>query len=315
MTNPSQQVMIDPINPIPIPWQLKNSAQWVTWQAGPLQSSGKFAKYPVHPQKLYKLDAHQSTNQMSFDSAMMAMQSNKGISGVGYVMSGGILNHSAHGEALYLVGIDIDEKAGLSNAQLHNIWINLSKPYVEVSPSKKGIRMFCLSKELVLNRNQNGLEMYSSGRFLTVTGWSGKGQLKECTDAVNKLHTAWFGSPEIRIRKTAPIITSSQPETPRTIAWAEEVLGYINPDCDYEQYRNVIWGIQALGWVCGESLQRHWSLGAPHRFTEDGLTVIQSSFDGRLGGITFGTVVHYAKLNGYVSAPKSASPNLLAGLL
>ncbi len=125
----------------------------------------------------------------------------------------------------------------------------------------------------------------------------------------------WFKPKTNTVRAAPATIICSKPETPRTTAWAKEVLAYVNPDCDYEQYRNVIWGIQALGWVCGESLQRDWSLGAPHRFTEDGLTVIQSSFDDRPGGITFGTVVHYAKQYGYAAIPKSASPNLLAGLL
>lgn len=306
---------IDPVNPAPIPSLLKNSPHWVAWQAGTIQPNGKFAKYPVHPQKSYKIDAHYRSNQMSFDAAISAAHCNPAVSGIGFVMTGASMSHNDAAEPLYLVGIDIDEKAGISDAELHNMWIALGKPYVEVSPSKKGIRMFCLSKVLIDNRNQNGLEMYSSRRFLTVTGWSGKGQLKDCSAAIDELHEKWFAPAKITVRPAAAAIDCTKPETPRTVAWAEEVLSHVSSDCDYEQYRNVIWGIQALGWVCGESLQRQWSLGAPHRFTEDGLTVIQSSFDGRPGGITFGTVVHYAKLNGYASTPKSTGSNLLAGLL
>lgn len=315
MNNKTTLPAIDPVNPEPIPSLLKDSPRWVTWQAGPIQPSGKFAKYPVHPEKGFKVDAHQAENQMPFDAAIKAAQSNRIASGIGYVMTGSILTRCNDGEPLNLIGIDIDEKAGMSGDQLHDIWTSLDKPYVEVSPSKKGIRMFCLSKMLVDNRNQNGLEMYSSRRFLTVTGWSGKGQLKDCTAAINSLHAQWFNTTKIKIKRAEPKLTCATPETPRTIAWVEEVLSHISPDCDYEQYRNVIWGIQALGWACGESLQRRWSLGAPHRFTEDGLTVIQSSFDGRPGGITFGTVVHYAKLNGYASTAKTTGSNLLAGLL
>ena len=315
MNNSTAIPVIDPANSEPIPLLLRNSPQWVTWQAGPLQPNGKFAKYPIHPKKGHKVDAHRASNQMPFDTAMNAAHCNLAVSGIGFVMTGTILTQNEANEPLYLVGIDMDEKAGISYEQLHHVWITLGKPYVEVSPSKKGIRMFCLSRVLIDNRNQNGLEMYTSRRFLTVTGWSGKGQLKDCTAAINELHMKWFKPKTNTVRAAPATIICSKPETPRTTVWAKEVLAYVNPDCDYEQYRNVIWGIQALGWVCGESLQRDWSLGAPHRFTEDGLTVIQSSFDDRPGGITFGTVVHYAKQYGYAAIPKSASPNLLAGLL
>lgn len=248
--------VIDPVNPTPIPSLLKNSSHWVLWQAGTIQPNGKFAKYPVHPDKGYKVDAHQATNQMSFDTAMHAAQYNKITGGIGYVMTGTALTRNEADEPLYLVGIDIDEKAGMSDEQLHDVWTSLGKPYVEVSPSKKGVRMFCLSTDLIDNRNQNGLEMYSSKRFLTVTGWAGKGLLKDCTVAINALHTQWFTPPVKAVQRTISTIVGITPETPRNIAWAEEVLAHISPDCDYEQYRNVIWGVQALGWTCGESLQR-----------------------------------------------------------
>lgn len=173
--------VIDPVNPVPIPSLLKNSPHWVTWQAGTIRPSGKFAKYTVHPDKGYKVDARQAANQMPFDTAMHAALFNKIAGGIGFVMTGSALAQNEADEPLYLVGIDIDEKAVISDGQLHDIWTSLGKPYVEVSPSKKGVRMFCLSTDLIQNRNQNGLEMYSSKRFLTVTGWSGKGQLKDCT--------------------------------------------------------------------------------------------------------------------------------------
>jgi primase-polymerase (primpol)-like protein len=146
--------VIDPVNPVPIPSLLKNSPHWVTWQAGTIRPSGKFAKYTVHPDKGYKVDARQAANQMPFDTAMHAALFNKIAGGIGFVMTGSALTQNEADEPLYLV---------------------------ELSPSKKGIRMFCLSTDLIQNRNQNGLEMYSSKRFLTVTGWSGKGQLKDCT--------------------------------------------------------------------------------------------------------------------------------------
>ena len=80
-----------------------------------------------------------------------------------------------------------------------------------------------------------------------------------------------------------------------------EMLESIDPDCDYETYRNVIWSIEAIGWTDSEDMGRRWSLGAPDRFSEDAFTIIRSSFDDRRGGITFGSLVHYAKNEGWKS--------------
>ena len=125
--------VIDPVNPEPIPSLLKDSPHWVTWRAGTIQPNGKFAKYPVHPGKGYKVDAHQTANQMPFDQAMHAALHNKITSGIGFVMTGSALTQNEDDEPLYLVGIDIDEKAGISGEQLHDIWTSLGKPYVDVN--------------------------------------------------------------------------------------------------------------------------------------------------------------------------------------
>ena len=81
-----------------------------------------------------------------------------------------------------------------------------------------------------------------------------------------------------------------------------DMLSHINADCSYEIYRNVIWAIESTEWNCTEMIQRQWSMVASDRFTEDGLTIIKASFDRRNGGITLGTLVHYAKLAGYQPA-------------
>ena len=56
--------------------------------------------------------------------------------------------------------------------KLKELWVRLGQPYVEASPSGKGLRMFALSTELLKGGNDgNGHELYCSGRFMTVT-WS-----------------------------------------------------------------------------------------------------------------------------------------------
>ena len=77
------------------------------------------------------------------------------------------------------------------------------------------------------------------------------------------------------------------------------MLSFIDADCSYEMYRNIIWAIESTGWSCAEEIERAWSHTAPERFTEDGLTIIRSSFDYRERGITMGTLVHLARAFGY----------------
>ncbi len=292
---------LDSLNPAPIPSLMKSISRWVIWKPGKVGIDGKFAKYPVHTSAGYKVDAHNPQNQCSFTTAygIASLQDNVGI---GFVLNGAPVSCSDKGDPLYLIAIDIDSKSEINEAQLKELWIQLNKTYIEISPSKKGLRLFCLSKDLVENRNANGKEIYVSKRFLTVTGWEGKGNLQDCTKEIKAIHATWFPT-KINAGDTSRCNYHPLPDTPRNRAWVYELLGYINPDCEYEIYRNVIWGIEYIGWTDCEDIGRKWSLGVPGRFSEDAFTVIRSSFDDRRGGITFGTLVHYAKLGGWRSAP------------
>lgn len=302
MTSPK----IQPIHAHNIPLLMVAEDKWVNWKAGLLDADGKFAKYPIHPLNDYKIDAHNKANQTSFNKAL-SNGSQPHVSGIGYVLDGSSITTDAGGAPLYLAGVDIDFKANLSPADVDDVWRTLGCPYIETSPSGRGVRIFCLTKKPIPNKNQNGYEVYSSKRFLTVTGWNAKGCLVDCTDALEKLIQLWFPVKQtsaVSKVKSKALNTYPPEETPRHIAWAEELLSYINPDCSYETYRNVIWALEATGWSCIDDIQRNWSLGAPERFTEDGLTVIKASFDDRAGGITFGTLVHYAKEGGYQNQTK-----------
>lgn len=292
---------IAPVQAQHIPNLMQIQDRWVNWQAGIIDADGKFAKYPIHPLNDFKIDAHNKVNQTSFSKALTnASQSH--VNGIGYVLDGSPITTDDSGLPLYLAGVDIDFKANLSPADIDEIWLSMGCPYIEISPSGKGVRIFCLTRQPIPNKNQNGYEVYSSKRFLTVTGWNAKGGLVDCTDALGFLIQSWFPVKHVlgyNKAKSKSLNTYPPEETPRHVAWVLELLTFIDPDCSYETYRNVIWALEATGWSCIEDIQRKWSLGAAERFTEDGLTVIKASFDYRDGGITFGTLVHYARLGGY----------------
>lgn len=99
-----------------------------------------------------------------------------------------------------------------------------------------------------------------------------------------------------RLLCSAPILS---PETPRQVAILKQQLGCINADCDYDTYRNVIWGIASTGWSCAYKLALEWSLTAEHRFEEHTLDALFCSYDpDRDDRITAGTIHHYAKQAG-----------------
>ena len=288
------------VDPESISTTLKDQESWVCWTAGAINKKGKFPKYPVHPKLGYKINAHKSENHLTFNMAVKAV-SNGYADGVGFVLKDEYIVFNDY--PMIIVGIDIDNGSNLSTGQIDELWEELGRPYSELSPSRLGRRMFCLSREPIDNRNQDGLEMYYSGRFLTVTGWDAKGEMADCTDAIKRVHERWFPTKQVSQKSTKSGALKFPPEeTPRKIAWVMEMLSYINADCSYEIYRNVIWAIESTEWNCTEMIQRQWSMGAPGRFTEDGLTIIKASFDRRNGGITLGTLVHYAKLAGYQSS-------------
>ncbi len=290
-----------PVQAQNIPQILQAKDDWVNWQAGLLDENGKFAKYPICPISGYKIDAHNKANQISFEKALLNT-SKPHISGIGFVLDGEPITTNSDRQPLYLAGVDIDFKANLSPADVDEIWLSMGCPYIETSPSGRGVRIFCLTKQPIPNRNQNGYEVYSSKRFLTVTGWNAKGNLIDCTESLEQLINSWFPVKQLsRMGKAKSKSFNTYPpeETPRNKAWVMELLSFIDSDCSYDDYRNVIWALEATGWRCIYDIQRNWSLGAPERFSEDGLTVIKASFDHRDGGITFGTLVHYARLGGY----------------
>jgi len=95
------------------------------------------------------------------------------------------------------------------------------------------------------------------------------------------------------------VVLITTPETPRQEATIRHQLTFIDADCDYETYRNTIWGIASTGWQCAYQIAFDWSLTAEHRFEEHTLDALFYSYDpNRDDRITAGTIYHYAKHGG-----------------
>lgn len=87
------------------------------------------------------------------------------------------------------------------------------------------------------------------------------------------------------------------PETNENIALVEAMLAGMNPDMPYPEWRDAVWSVAATGWDRSYELARTFSeRGAS--WNEDAFNLVWDSFD-CARGIGFGTLVHYARQEGY----------------
>jgi hypothetical protein len=188
----------------------------------------------------------------------------------------------------------------LNSLETQEIWTAAGKPYREISPSGKGVRMFALSRELYRGGNaRNGREFYCSGRYVSVTGDSALGEITDKTEYLNNIHDQWFMKMHQKLKFNQGN-NYSERETPRKIARIEEMLSFISADCDYEKYRNIVWAILSTGWDCAEALCLKWSKSCPSRFDEKTLSTLIRSFSiERDQKPTIASIVYLAKKGGW----------------
>ena len=313
--NASTQRVNDPPVVLPvirenIPEALKSIAQWVKWKVGTSKADGKYDKLPMNAFGIVT-NAHDPNNQMSFDIAYAGYDQGK-CSGVGFVLNGKPFTTDEHGD-LYLVGIDIDRCVTIDqdgkyilSENANDAWHKLGKPYLEVSPSGTGVRMFVYSRQLISSGNKDGYEIYCNGRFLTITGQQiGSGSIIEATDAVIKMHGTWFPDKQaVKPNALQRLKSQLPPETEIEISRLEDALAYLSADINYDDWRNIIWAIAATGWSCAEKIAREWSETAHGRYSDEGFDAVWDSFDD-LGGITVATLFHHAKLAGWIPPTKA----------
>ena len=200
--------------------------------------------------------------------------------------------------------------------------MRLGRPYFEVSPSGTGLRFFVLYAEPIKGGNKNGRELYSGGRFLTITG-RGRGKIRAVGRELAALEHEWFGE-----RKTANalvsddgsdklksgIVTASLEETQENLALIESALSAVAANCDYERWRDIGFALHSLEWTRGFDLFDGWSQSAPRQYDRGAVEKLWNST--RNAGITVGTLFHYAKQNGWtdprhaVNSTKQPTPDI-----
>lgn len=89
------------------------------------------------------------------------------------------------------------------------------------------------------------------------------------------------------------------PDSPENIALVKAMLAVIDPDCEYDAWRNICWAIAASGLSVAEDLARDWSAKG-EGWDEDAFNTVWNSYDpDRSKSVGFGTLVHHARAAGY----------------
>lgn len=294
------------VKPENIPETLQLANKWVGWLVGKHKANGKYDKIPVD-RRAKPCNAHVSASWMSFEVALDGYN-NGFFDGIGFVLTDEPVKSVSDSDPLYLVGIDIDhcvdiDATGLRNisAEVNEVWFSLGQPYLEISPSGTGVRMFAYSSTKLESSNANGNEMYIKGRYLTITG-NGHGEIKEATDALLALHKKWFPQKHVYADSNLKKLNTEYLEVGKTAedieARIRSAIQSISSDCSYDDWRDIVWSIKSSGLNCAEQIARDWSMLAVRRYEDDSFDSVWNSFDsGR--GITLGTLYHHAQLAGW----------------
>lgn len=144
-----------------VPAALRELPQWVIYGRPGTEPGSRPWKTPYRPQfPELKAAANQSRTWSGYDLAVDAHK-RTGFAGIGFVFAAGG----------GLVGVDLDNC--IQGGQLDPgaaAWVERFNSYTEVSPSGKGLHIFCRGELPGKGVKRPLAEMYDRGRYFTITG-------------------------------------------------------------------------------------------------------------------------------------------------
>lgn len=153
-----------------IPQELRALNQWVVWKVE-ATDTGRLTKIPYNPNTFHLASSTDPSTWVSYDAAVNAYNRG-GWAGIGFVLSA---------EDPYTF-IDLDDPYATNEdgtykhqdpakiAKLQaEVYERFRGTYAEFSPSGKGLHIICVGTSPA-GRRRHAVEMYSSARFMTMTG-------------------------------------------------------------------------------------------------------------------------------------------------
>ena len=171
-----------------LPKSLTDCPHWVLWHLE--QRNGQQTKVPYHVSGRQASTTDPNT-WATFGQVLNAMNQGQGYSGIGFVFTNS-----------GLTGIDLDHcvENGTIQPWAKNI-IEWLASYAEISPSGRGVHIIVkgVLPDDNTRRRKDNIEMYSTGRYFTVTGKhiaDTPTDIQDRQDVLLKLHSELFPKPE-----------------------------------------------------------------------------------------------------------------------
>jgi len=177
-----------------IPSELKARPQWVNWRLE--KRNGKMTKPPYQPYgQLAATDNPETWN--SFPSVMTAVHKFKG---VGFVLTNDDPFVALDFDNCRCPGLDgvdpISRTLDMVQSEIAHHLLKLNA-YTEVSPSGRGIRVILKGYLPVPGKKKGNVEVYQSGRYVTITGQTLDGfppGIEDRTAEITNFYEAVFGT-------------------------------------------------------------------------------------------------------------------------
>lgn len=198
-----------------IPAELRALPQFVTWRYELLPGAIKPTKPLYNPKTGWHASSTDSSTWVTFDDAVAALQTGH-YSGIGFVMT--------ERDPYTFIDLDTyDPTLTADDRARHQKIAHAFDTYAELSPSGQGLHIIAKG-EVPTGRRRAGIEVYSSGRYMTMTGnvWRNT-EIKEQQEL---LTTLWDQlAPETRITFDT---TTNEPQTEADNSICDKAFAAIN---------------------------------------------------------------------------------------
>ena len=144
-----------------IPQEMKNLRRWIGFKI--LEKEGKKTKVPFNAISGTLGSSTNSNTWTSFRVALMGCAKYH-LDGLGFCLG------KSDEDGVYISGVDLDNHGEEGFDELSKEFVEVLNSYTEYSPSGKGVHIIIKGKKPEGRCRKNNIEVYSTGRFFTVTG-------------------------------------------------------------------------------------------------------------------------------------------------
>lgn len=152
-------------------------------------SHSGYSKKPKNPKKPKNAKSNDPTTWGSFDEAAGAWIKSSALHGIGFMF----------GNSPFF-GVDIDDMGDKLNSRDFDgaDMVQALHTYTEYSPSGTGLHCICIGELPPKDRKHGKFEMYSDGRFFTMTGnvYANPRTISDCTESIKPYHEKYIVIPK-----------------------------------------------------------------------------------------------------------------------